>query len=285
MRNFILVNLIVLMFSTSCNWINPSEEIPSYIRIDTIDFSVIGSQGTDNQSLVDAWVFVDGQKIGVFELPCTFPILKSGNVDIEVFPGIKLNGISATRAIYPFVNSYKISSQLVQDSVLQIYPTSTYYSNLEFEIIEDFESGGLTLHASSLSDTSIERTSDPAEVFEGTYSGIIEIDAERPKADIKSVDPFALPQGGAYNFIEINFKTNVEVAVGVIANQGTLSVYHAVMVLNRTDEWKKIYVNLSPIISREALSSSFYIFFRVELPDDVSHGKVYLDNVKLIHAE
>lgn len=285
MRISFLAIIIVLLLSTSCDWINPSEETPSYIQIDSIGFTVIGSQGTANQNFVDAWVFINGKSAGTYELPCTFPVLVSGDVNIQVFPGILLNGISATRSIYPFVSDYEISATLIEDSILHIYPTSTYKTNLEFEIIEDFESGGLTLTSSSLSDTTIERTSDPAEVFEGSYSGVLTVDEERTVADIKTINAFVLPQGGAYNFIELNFKTEVETVVGVIANTGTQSVYHPVMVLNKTDKWKKIYVNISPVVSRESQASSFYIFFRAELPDGETSAKVFLDNIKIIHAK
>ena len=224
MRTTFFVSVIVLLLSTSCDWINPSEEIPSYISIDSIAFSVIGSQGTVDQDLIDAWVFIDGEKVGVYELPCTFPVLNSGDVDIQVFPGIKLNGISATRAIYPFVNSYTITETLMEDSVLHVKPTSTYASDLDFEIVEDFESGGLVFSGSTLSDTSIDRTNESANVFEGSYSGVVVVDEDHPIADIKSISSFVLPQSGAYNFIEMNFKTDVEVAVGVIGNTGTQSI-------------------------------------------------------------
>jgi hypothetical protein len=83
----------------------------------------------------------------------------------------------------------------------------------------------------------------------------------------------------------LNFKTDVETAVGVIANVGSQSIYHAVMVLNPTDVWKKIYINISPVVNRESQASSFFIFFRAELPDDATTATVYLDNIKLIHAE
>ncbi|PLW92191.1 MAG: hypothetical protein C0592_12020 [Marinilabiliales bacterium] len=285
MRTSFIAIIIVLLFSTSCDWINPSEEIPSYIQIDSIGFSVIGSQGSADQNFVDAWVYVNGESVGAYELPCTFPVLASGDVDIQVFPGILLNGISATRGIYPFVSDFEVSATLVEDSILHIYPTSTYNTDLEFEIIEDFESGGLVVTGSSLSDTTIERTSDPALVYEGSYSGVISLDEEHPVADIKTINDFVLPQSGAYNFIEMNFKTDVETAVGVIANIGTQSVYHPVMVLNTTDTWKKIYVNISPVVTRESQASSFYIFIRAELPDGESTATVYLDNIKIIHAQ
>lgn len=278
-------SLILAIALSACNWINPSEEIPSYVRIDSISFSATGTQGTASQSIVDAWVYIDGENAGVYELPCTFPVLKTGNCRIQVFPGIKLDGISATRAIYPFMKSWEGNFDLLENSITIISPAVTYAGNLEFEVIEDFESGGITFSETVYSDTILMRSSDPGEVFEGGYSGKIVVDTDHPLADVKSNDAFLLPQGGAYNFLELNFKTDVAVGVGVIANDGTQSVYHPVVGLNPTTTWKKIYINLSPVVSRETSSYSFYVFFRINLPDDMSVATFSVDNIKLIHVQ
>lgn len=270
---------------SSCNWINPSEETPSYIHIDSFDFSAVSGEGTSNQNIVDAWIFVDGEKIGAFELPCEVPVLKSGTVDIQVYPGIKLDGISTTRAIYPFMNHYAITTNLKEDSITTLTPSSQYASDLVFDVIEDFESGGITFSETSYSDTNIFRTTEPTEVFEGGASGIIKVNTERPNADIKSNNAYVLPSLGQYVFMELNFKTDVEVEVGLIANKGTQAIYNSVLILNTTTTWKKIYINYTPLVTREYDASSFYIYFRVILPDDKTEGTVLFDNIKLIHPE
>lgn len=277
--------LALLAVNSGCNWINPSEETPSYIRIDEFSFTSGSGEGTDHQNFTDAWVYVNGEKIGTYPLPCEFPVLNSGDAEIQVFPGIKLDGISATRSIYPFATSYTTSATLIKDSVTKINPASSYVTDLTFEVNEAFESGGISFSGTSYSDTNIYRTSDPGVFYEdgGTASGIISLTQERSIADIKSNDAFDLPTLGQYNFLELHFKTDVEVQVGLIANTGTQSVYHAVVVLNPTDTWKKIYINFTPLVTREYDASSFYVFFRAVLPDDMTSGNIYLDNIKLIH--
>lgn len=284
MRLFFYAFILAIVLS-ACNWINPSEEVPSYIHIDSIAFSSNSTQGTSSQNITDAWVYIDGKNMGVYEMPCTFPVLKSGTCNVQVFPGIKLDGIAATRAIYPFMKSWSGDFNLKLDSTITISPAVTYTDDIEFEVIEDFESGGVTFSETTLSDTILLRTTEVGEVFEGGYSGKMVVDTYHPQADVKSNDAFVLPQGGAYNFLEINFKTDVVVGVGVIANDGTQSVYHPVVGLNPTTTWKKIYINLSPVVSRETSSYSFYVFFRINLPDDMSVATFCVDNIKLIHVQ
>ncbi len=284
MRPYLILFVIAAFFS-GCNWINPSEETPSYVRIESFDFAASSGEGTSLQNITDAWIYIDGEKVGAFVLPCNVPLLHSGTSEIQVYPGIKLDGISGTRAIYPFMRPWSATVNLTPDSEIVLEPASSYYADLVFEVIEDFESGGIVFGETSYSDTNIYRTTEPAEIFEGGASGKIVIDSERPLMDIRSNSAFVLPKLGQYNFIELHFKTDVEVQVGLIANEGTQSIYNPVVVLNETSTWKKIYINLTPLVTREYDASSFYIFLRAYLPDDATQATVYLDNIKLIHAE
>ena len=279
------VLFLTAVIVTSCNWINPSEETPSFVKVESISFTSSSTEGTDNQNFADAWVYIDGEKIGAFEMPLTFPVLKEGSHSIQIFPGIKLNGISNTRAIYPFVKPWEATVNLVKDSVTIIYPATTYDDNLQFRVIEGFEDAGMTINSTSLSDTIMLRTSEPTEVFEGSFSGLLAVDTQHDTIDVRSNSSYVLPQTGAYIFLEMNFKTEAPLAVGVISNTSGYSVYHPIVVFNETSTWKKVYVNLTPVVNREYNADSFFFFFRMELPDGMSSAKAYIDNVKLIHAE
>lgn len=69
--------------------------VPSYIHIEKIDVSTVYElYGSDSHKITDAWVYVDGDLQGIYELPATFPILATGQHTIMVRPGIKLNGIA-----------------------------------------------------------------------------------------------------------------------------------------------------------------------------------------------
>ena len=111
------------------------------------------------------------------------------------------------------------------------------------------------------------------------------VDTKHDTIDVRSNMSYVLPQSGAYVFLEMNFKTDAPLIVGVISNTNGYLVYHPIVVFNETTTWKKAYVNLTPVVSREYNANSFYFFFRMVLPNGMSEARAYLDNVKLIHAK
>jgi hypothetical protein len=90
----LLFLFIPLLFS--CNKFDGDQTIPSYIHIDkiTVVDNPTLNEGSLSNKITDAWVYVDEELIGAFELPATFPVLKKGKHKISIHPGIKLNGIS-----------------------------------------------------------------------------------------------------------------------------------------------------------------------------------------------
>lgn len=282
---FYVTFIIISFFISSCEIINPEEEIPSFVKIDSIAFSTTPEQGTNRQQLLDAWVFIDGEKIGTFEMPCTVPILKSGNVKIEILPGIKLNGISNTRAIYQMVKPWKASINLKKDSVLFLKPSSEYSEAAVIENpVESFEDAGISISATSFSDTSMLRTSTPEEVFEGNFSGMIVVDKQRSMADLKSNSSYDLPTG-IPAFLEIHFKTDAPVSIGLTANKGATITYQPIVRLNETTSWKKMYVNLTPTVSDNNNAENFNYFIRLKLPEGRTEARCFIDNIKLIHGK
>jgi hypothetical protein len=79
---FILFAFFTAQLFSSCEVINPSEEIPCYLRIDSFLF-VDTVNGTpiiikrNTQKITDAWVFVDGKLVGIYDYPSVFPLLIS----------------------------------------------------------------------------------------------------------------------------------------------------------------------------------------------------------------
>src|SRR3989337_3990814 len=90
---------------------NKEEPIPSYIHIDAINLSTNYTiEGSSSNKILNAWIYIDDQSVGAFELPCTVPVLAVGSHEIKIQAGIKENGIDATRIYYPF---YEIVKQTV----------------------------------------------------------------------------------------------------------------------------------------------------------------------------
>ena len=77
MHRKVLIILIAVVFS-SCSKNQFKAEIPSYIHIESIDLETDSFEGSDSQKLTDAWITMDGNFLGAFELPCTIPILGDG---------------------------------------------------------------------------------------------------------------------------------------------------------------------------------------------------------------
>src|ERR1035437_8225163 len=118
----------VIVTISSCSLFNPGNPIPAYIHIDKIGVKVNsdGSQGSRSNKISDAWVYIDEQLIGCFELPATFPVLYEGKHEIKIRPGIKVNGIAATRTPYPFYTIYDSIIHLQKGVRTYLNPIVTY---------------------------------------------------------------------------------------------------------------------------------------------------------------
>src|ERR1035438_2123734 len=108
---FTLFVLVFLFFWSSCDL---KVAIPSYIHIDNISVNTHGTlYGSSSSKITDVWVYVDDQPIEAFELPATIPILMTGVHTVIIKAGIKIDGISELRSIYPFYVPYTASMNLV----------------------------------------------------------------------------------------------------------------------------------------------------------------------------
>lgn len=277
-RTYLFFFMLLIFFG--CDLINPEEKHPVYFYIEKIDFFCSDTAGTSKQNIVDAWVYVGGEKIGVFELPAKIPVLKEGLQDISIFPGIKLNGIAATRAVYPFMTRFDTTAFLKPDTILHLKPQVGYVNDVIFEFIEDFEQEGMKLIPSQESDTLVFKQN--TDVFEGNFSGKVVVDKSRPQATIISHQPYALPSLG-YTFMELHYKATEKFVVGMYINKQDRIIEHPFLVINPTETWKKIYVNFTPLVGREGTATSFVVFFKIQCPSDKQQAILWLDNVKLMH--
>jgi hypothetical protein len=283
---FILFVPALLGIMASCELINPEESIPSYIHIDSLSVNTASNPeyGSSSSKITDAWIYIDDNIAGAFELPATIPLLFSGKHKVTIKAGIKVNGISGTRAVYPFYETYTASVNLVPDSMITINPVLNYNSYTVFEWKESFEDGGISLDPTAFSDTTIDKTSDPSKVFEGSFSGIIHLDASHDFFQCKCLDSYTLPTNDDPVFLEMNYKTNNEITVGLYANGSSQTERLDMLVLNKTDQWKKIYINLKSAINRTSvLSPTFQVFFEIQKNSDVSEAEILFDNIKLLH--
>ena len=286
---------ILLIFSglllQSCYKFSGTQSIPAYLKIDSVFLETnYTEQGSNSQKITDVWVFLNKDLVGIFELPAILPVLAEGVNDLEIRPGIWLNGIQSTRVPYPF---YK---PLVYENFI-FYPDSvqdlgnlkmTYYDNLDFAWMEDFESTGVTLIETSTSDTAIKITSpagNPEAFITPTskYSGIISLTSEKPIYSATSLTTFEMPVQNDAVLLELNFKSNNLFHVGLLMNLPSGLKKVPLLIMNRSEEWNKIYINLGPNIALYNDAANYKVYFEAGLEIEKESAQIYLDNIKLIH--
>lgn len=291
--NVLVFSIFAFTFA-GCDKFEGPQEVPAYIRIDSLTFTTdYSTQGTDNHKLLDAWIYVNDQLIGGFELPAQVPVLDQGKCKIEIRAGIKLNGISDTRAPYPCLESYiRNNITLSPDSITEIYPSFQYLENVEFVWREDFEDVSLAIKEGNDSDTGIYRT-DPANAPEALidensrYSGIVALDDARSEMELVTdngdgegfeFDP------GDFVFLEINCKSNTPVLVGMYIRRTSVGGVEdrPFIMMNSSTGWNKLYINFTPIVRETTDAINFKIYFKAEKAANETERVIMLDNLKVI---
>jgi len=248
-------------------------------------------QGTSSNGINCAWVYVDDNPVGAFQLPGTFPIIATtGPHAIEIFAGVEENGTAGTRLKYPFYAAYTATSvTLTQGSVTKFKPTTEYASWTDFALMENFESdisgttAFTTISTISASDTSMFVTKNPANVYQGTASGEVYLSgAANSTIYCGFSDTVNLANNGNAIFMELNYKSNCIFEMGVYSL--FTGITYPVIDIDTSSVWRKMYINLQPTIGQISANpavDSFRMFFYM---DDVNGTPVqlYLDNIKVL---
>jgi len=272
---------IIIFLVGGCKQINPPEKIPAYLYIDKIQLNTSVEEGTNSNAIVDAWVFMNDNLVGVYELPAQVPVLGEGEQNIKIFGGIKNNGIGFTGIRYPFYQPYETRVDLNPKHIDTLHPTVTYYPDLNFWI-EDFEEAGTKLVKDPLSDTSIISINDDGFVFEGNGTGKISMKMSDDFSRITTNEDFDFPSNPRNTFLEINYKGNHDMNIGVTGISQGASVSNYVLTVRSSDTWKKIYVDLTETLSRMSSSTDFEIYFDI-INTNQNQIEFFLDNIKVIY--
>lgn len=282
----LLIGLIAL-FTTSCDT-TPAPEV-AYLQIDTLQVNANGTQGTSSSELTTFWVEQNGQQIGAFTPPSLVPVLAGENQSIRIIPGININGSFSQRNQYEMLSPRTYNFTLNQGDTRTLSPAATtfsYNTNYTIEVIEDFDAVGLNYLRSDKSDTNLLITSDPSEVFihpgeTPNKSGKIVM---RPisRAEFKTLQSFELPQFAANVWMEINYKTDIPLTFGVVANEQLQSIQAPVVTLFANEEWNKVYINLVTEVSGYPNAVDYNLFFgAINTTEDTA--TIFVDNIKLLY--
>jgi len=280
-----LIGILATVFLLSgCIKNNPD---PSWIEVS--EWTLLGNpdlisvEGELSHNFSDAWVFVNDKVIGVFEVPFKIPVLMNGTCNIKLYPTVRNNGISATKKIYPFVEKYEITAELVQNKTLKINPTTKYSSYTQFWI-EDFEDAAIKLNTDPTSADTMIVGNDPL-IMKWNRYGISTLNSTDTNWVAYTSQELALPKGEEV-YLELDYYNTNAVVTGVLALSSPYKNNINIQLNPQSPSsvtWKKIYIDLREIVSNSAGANSFLMSFQAGLDDGDSEGKIVFDNIKVVH--
>lgn len=310
---FALVLLLSLGFA-SCRKFEGSQTVPSYIHIESVELDSLTDYfvyGANTHKITDAWVYVDDNLIGTYELPATFPVLKKGPHKVAIRGGIKVDGRSSARDKYPFYMPCEYQNlNLVEDSIVNLRPSLRYFpigndaDQMIVAWMEDFENTN-SLQPDELSDTGIVRCtgSEAWHSVNSFWSGKVELPPDSLDFTVMT-DEFNFYKGtnGVYCLLEMDYNCNDTFFVGVeYYKDYNLEVLPLVKVTptdkthDKPQRWNKIYINIGPKMNQNISASYFKIYFTSDLTtiEDLAYDHVYhpasepryyyFDNLKVLY--
>jgi hypothetical protein len=282
--------MLVISFA-GCSVLDPAEDIPSYLHIDSMSLSTTSIvQQSSSAKITDAWVFMDNELLGAFELPCNIPILAEGTHSFHIRGGVKMNGLVSTRAIYTAWKQWEGNVTLTRGEKAYITPVVTYFPGIDFgnTWMLNFDLQGTSLIPEATSSGIIVKDTIPY-AYEGPHSGYVHLNNNDTTFFFgTSADGYIMPPN-LDTWIEFDYRSDAPFTVGIKADGGPpYSVPWIEVQPNLA--WTKIYIRLTEPLSRAATENFTYtpattpykIYFAMINPSSQAESHLYIDNIKLL---
>ena len=275
------------MVMFSCNKDNEAT-LPAYIYIDSVVLKTKPSlQGAPTHNISEFWVFADGKPLGAFAKDKIIPVIADdyNNVELQIFAGIRENGIKSNVNTYYLYKDFNIKKALKQGEVDTIDVVYEYVDYAKFVFIEGFENSNIfTVDEDEDPLTKIELTKE--EVCSGQFSGKIVLTKEHNKFIATSqLDYYEIPTKGNLIYLELDYKGDIPFIIGVSGKDESGNEYKQdIILLKNKENWNKIYLNLTNTIQESALQS-YRIYFSALHNEKADTSLLYFDNIKLLYSD
>jgi hypothetical protein len=248
-----------------------------------------GAEGELTHNFSDAWVYIDDEVIGVFEVPFKIPILKSGPCTIKLYPTVRNNGIAATKKIYPFMEVYEVNTELIQKQTITLNPVTKYNSMSQFSI-EDFEDP-LNLNIMVDQNTSAIKSTPTSNIdlesFNGNFYGLIQLN-QTDSSWIASTQNQLFINKGRDAYLEVDYYNTNSITTGLIYVKPDNTTQNNPNIRLQSQDpstirWKKIYIDLKELIGYAPNGSNFLQSFIATLDEGKSESEIRIDNIKVVY--
>lgn len=254
-------------------------EIPSFLRIDSIavDSTSYDSTGSVSSKIKFAWVYVDENLQGVYQLPFRVPIIKDGTANLKIYAGVQENGLSDLALRYPFYQRDEMIVTFTPGDTLTVLPHVRYKKGLKIPYLEDFNVNFAQTIYKDQGGGHFDYLMDQAKAFEGNGCGYFYLGQNEP-ALICTTKVVYTPKNMSAYMIEFNYRNNCDFLVGLRTSQ----TGETILGVRARPDWNKFYMNITPAV--DALpGTDLQIFFIVPQDTLVPIQEVFIDNLKLIY--
>jgi len=278
-RILFLAVFSIIVLVTSCDIINPEEETPAYISVESFMLTENNSVSTStNHNITDVWISVNGDFIGVYELPALFPVLEEGIVSVYVKAGIKNNGIAASRESYPFYTPYEADIELIPGETFSLSPVVSYYEETIFDEDEDFEGVGVILDTTIVSLAALEDT-----FANNSQCGLVNLNSIYTAFRAETIDSYSFPETNTTLYLELDYIANNSFVVGLLISSLGQVTEQPVISINPIDSWNKIYLDLSYYSATYNYADHYRVYIAAAKNDSIPNAVIMFDNLKLVH--
>jgi hypothetical protein len=229
----------------------------------------------ETSNFSDAWIFLDGQSYGVYELPRSIPFVSDDPVSVSIQAGIRENGIKSAPRVYPFVDNYEFDLDLEDGEEILVNPVFNYLDNIkirfdsEFNDLEDFgfDEDGVDSIRIVLAENGV---------------GLMKLEGGQLLEEATALVFNEIPRNGSPVYLEIEYRGNLDLDVGLIGISGS-DIFKDYFVSLRSDaEWNKAYINFTDLIIASNLNG-YQILLGADNSENTREARIYIDNIKLLH--
>ncbi|GLR19390.1 hypothetical protein GCM10007940_40060 [Portibacter lacus] len=233
------------------------------------------NQGANTSAFTDVWMFQDGRSSGVYELPRKIPVVNNGSVSGSIQAGIRDNGINSSPRIYPFVDTYNFNLTPDEGEVIPLLPIFKYLETTNFRLVDDFNGAHqFGFDEDGVDSIRIEITDEG--------EGLIKLQPGELIQEATALVFNEIPQDGSPVYLEIDYKGNLDLDLGLIGITGE-SVFKDYFVSLRSENtWKKAYINFTDLIIASGFDG-YQIVIGADNSINTTEAKIYIDNIKLLH--
>jgi hypothetical protein len=283
---------IALMSLSGCELLEDTSPVtvPSYIHVPavTTTSNPDGSQGDAFHRIPDVWVYDEGVLLGIYRIPATIPVPKSGRVNLNFEAGVVYSAQLDERIPYPMLQTYRITKDLKENAVDTIRPEFAYRNTCVFPLIEDFDRVGFRFTLNPLytrAGDTILRVAGPEALEAGKNSGKVVLAPGAEAFQIYTTDNFTLPGMNQPVFFEMDYKSNVPLIIGYYffePGQSSSQPNEVIRLFATDGEWKKVYLALNQETAGKP-SNTLYKFYIGLFKEAGKEAEIYLDNIKIVH--